>query len=47
MLMVELPGDPDPATVEAARDAAGELAVAIRAADRETDRYRRARRRGG
>ncbi|MGW5083111.1 PP2C family protein-serine/threonine phosphatase [Micromonospora echinospora] len=45
VLMVELPGDPDAATVEAARDAAGELAVAIRAADRETDRYRRARRR--
>ncbi|MEU1688182.1 PP2C family protein-serine/threonine phosphatase [Micromonospora sp. NPDC005707] len=45
VLMVELPAAPDSATVEAARDAAGELAVALRAADRETDRYRRARRR--
>ncbi|SCF12589.1 Serine phosphatase RsbU, regulator of sigma subunit [Micromonospora viridifaciens] len=45
VLMVELPAAPDAATVETARDVAGELAVALRAADRETDRYRRARRR--
>ncbi|MCZ7437469.1 PP2C family protein-serine/threonine phosphatase [Micromonospora sp. WMMC241] len=45
VLMVELPDTPDGETVSAARDAAGDLAVAIRAADRETDRYRRARRR--
>ncbi|MEU2615766.1 PP2C family protein-serine/threonine phosphatase [Micromonospora sp. NPDC007271] len=45
VLMVELAATPDATTVEAARDVAGELAVALRAADRETDRYRRARRR--
>ncbi|WBC17965.1 PP2C family protein-serine/threonine phosphatase [Micromonospora sp. WMMA1998] len=45
VLMVELPAAPDAATVEEARDAAGEVALAMRAADRETDRYRRARRR--
>ncbi|MFG3578174.1 PP2C family protein-serine/threonine phosphatase [Micromonospora chersina] len=45
VLMVELPAGPDPATVATARDVAGDLAVALRAADRETDRYRRARRR--
>ncbi|MEU1968332.1 PP2C family protein-serine/threonine phosphatase [Micromonospora sediminicola] len=45
VLMVELPAAPDAATVEEARDAAGEVAMAMRAADRETDRYRRARRR--
>jgi len=44
VLLVELPAAPDAATVEAARDVAGELALALRAADRETDRYRRARR---
>ncbi|MEU0152358.1 PP2C family protein-serine/threonine phosphatase [Micromonospora fulviviridis] len=45
VLMVELPAAPDAATVETARDVAGDLAMALRAADRETDRYRRARRR--
>ncbi|WBB76477.1 PP2C family protein-serine/threonine phosphatase [Micromonospora sp. WMMD1128] len=45
VLLVEFPGVPDAATVAAAREAAGDLAVAIRAADRETDRYRRVRRR--
>ncbi|MGC4892768.1 PP2C family protein-serine/threonine phosphatase [Micromonospora sp. DT31] len=45
VLMVDLPVAPDADTVEAARDAAGALAVAMRAADRETDRYRRVRRR--
>ncbi|MGR6319660.1 SpoIIE family protein phosphatase [Micromonospora soli] len=45
VLLVELPGSPAAATVEEAREVAGELAVALRAAERETDRYRRARRR--
>ncbi|SBT41300.1 PP2C family protein-serine/threonine phosphatase [Micromonospora auratinigra] len=45
VLLVELPQTPAGSTVEAARDVAGDLAVALRAADRETDRYRRARRR--
>ena len=45
VLLVELPAHPDAATVTLAQDIAGELAVALRAADRETDRYRRARRR--
>ncbi|MFU8874202.1 PP2C family protein-serine/threonine phosphatase [Micromonospora sp. SL4-19] len=45
VLMVELPAAPDPGIVEAALDVAGDLAVALRAADRETDRYRCARRR--
>ncbi|WP_373683954.1 PP2C family protein-serine/threonine phosphatase [Micromonospora solifontis] len=45
VLLVELPGTPEAATVEAVREVADELAVALRAADRETDRYRRARRR--
>ncbi|PWU53762.1 serine/threonine-protein phosphatase [Micromonospora sp. S4605] len=45
VLLVEFPTAPGPATVEQAGDVAGELAVVLRAADRETDRYRRARRR--
>ncbi|MGS2615860.1 PP2C family protein-serine/threonine phosphatase [Micromonospora sp. LZ34] len=45
VLLVEFPTAPGPATVERAGDIAGELAVVLRAADRETDRYRRARRR--
>ncbi|SCG58462.1 Serine phosphatase RsbU, regulator of sigma subunit [Micromonospora siamensis] len=45
VLLIELPRTPDAATVQAAVDIAGDLAVALRAADRETDRYRRVRRR--
>ncbi|WP_405108998.1 serine/threonine-protein phosphatase [Micromonospora sp. NBC_01405] len=45
VFLVELPVPPSAATVEAVRDVADELAVALRAADRQTDRYRRARRR--
>jgi serine phosphatase RsbU (regulator of sigma subunit) len=45
VLLVEFPTAPGPATVERVGDVAGELAVVLRAADRETDRYRRARRR--
>jgi serine phosphatase RsbU (regulator of sigma subunit) len=45
VLLVELAAEPAPATVETAREIAGDLAVALRAADRETDRYRRTRRR--
>ncbi|MFI7522772.1 PP2C family protein-serine/threonine phosphatase [Micromonospora globbae] len=45
VLMIELPGVPDRALEERALDIAGDLAVALRAADRETDRYRRVRRR--
>lgn len=45
VLLVELPSVPSTGTLDAVRDVAGELAVALRAADRETDRYRRARRR--
>lgn len=44
MLMVELPQAPSEEVVAAATDIAGEVAMALRAADRETDRYRRARR---
>ncbi|WP_036375873.1 PP2C family protein-serine/threonine phosphatase [Micromonospora sp. ATCC 39149] len=45
VLLVELAAAPAASTVETAQDIAGELALALRAADRETDRYRRARRR--
>ncbi|SCL36539.1 Serine phosphatase RsbU, regulator of sigma subunit [Micromonospora nigra] len=42
---VDLPAPPGDSVTEWAVDVAGDLAVALRAADRETDRYRRARRR--
>lgn len=45
VLLVEFPTAPGPAIVERVGDVAGELAVVLRAADREADRYRRARRR--
>ncbi|TDC46966.1 serine/threonine-protein phosphatase [Micromonospora sp. KC207] len=45
VLLVELAAAPAASTVETVQDIAGELALALRAADRETDRYRRARRR--
>jgi serine phosphatase RsbU (regulator of sigma subunit) len=45
VLLVELPAAPGPDTVDRAADIAGDLAVVLRAADRETDRYRRVRRR--
>jgi serine phosphatase RsbU (regulator of sigma subunit) len=45
VFLVELPDSPSTETVEAAQEIAGELALALRAADRQTDRYRRARRR--
>ena len=45
VLLIELPAVPGPAVTGRATDIAGDLAVAMRAADRETDRYRRARRR--
>ncbi|MGC4807774.1 PP2C family protein-serine/threonine phosphatase [Micromonospora sp. DT233] len=45
VFLVELPDSPSTETVEQAREVAGELALALRAADRQTDRYRRARRR--
>ncbi|PZG18924.1 protein phosphatase [Micromonospora craterilacus] len=44
VLMVELPEAPAETVVRRAADIAGEVALALRAADRETDRYRRARR---
>ncbi|MCI4066571.1 serine/threonine-protein phosphatase [Micromonospora sp. R77] len=45
VLLIEVGAHPATATVELAREMAGDLALALRAADRETDRYRRARRR--
>ena len=45
VFLVELPRHPDDATVGGVEEIAGVLATALRAADRETDRYRRARRR--
>ncbi|MGK5673944.1 PP2C family protein-serine/threonine phosphatase [Micromonospora sp. URMC 106] len=45
VLLVELPAAPGPDTVDRVADIAGDLAVVLRAADRETDRYRRVRRR--
>jgi hypothetical protein len=45
VLLVELPAAPGPDMVDRAADIAGDLAVVLRAADRETDRYRRVRRR--
>ncbi|MBY8874974.1 serine/threonine-protein phosphatase [Micromonospora sp. PLK6-60] len=45
VMLIELDRTPDAGTVERASDVAGDLAVALRAADRETDRYRRVRRR--
>ncbi|GAA2191623.1 PP2C family protein-serine/threonine phosphatase [Micromonospora lupini] len=45
VLLIELPTVPGPTVTGHATDIAGDLAVAMRAADRETDRYRRARRR--
>ncbi|MEU8183625.1 PP2C family protein-serine/threonine phosphatase [Micromonospora sp. NPDC049044] len=45
VLMIELPAVPNPSVTGHATDIAGALAVAMRAADRGTDRYRRARRR--
>ncbi|GIJ29907.1 phosphatase [Micromonospora qiuiae] len=45
VLMVELPEAPGDEMLRRASDIAGEVALALRAADRETDRYRRARRR--
>ncbi|MEV1144671.1 PP2C family protein-serine/threonine phosphatase [Micromonospora sp. NPDC049799] len=45
VLLVELPAAPDDRTLDEILDAAGDLAMALRAADRETDRYRRTRRR--
>ncbi|MGK5740548.1 PP2C family protein-serine/threonine phosphatase [Micromonospora sp. URMC 103] len=45
VLMIELPGSPGPGVEERVADIAGDLAMALRAADRETDRYRRVRRR--
>ncbi|MFC8617981.1 PP2C family protein-serine/threonine phosphatase [Micromonospora purpureochromogenes] len=45
VLLVELTGPADAQTVASIGEVADELATALRAADRETDRYRRARRR--
>ncbi|MFF5175708.1 PP2C family protein-serine/threonine phosphatase [Micromonospora sp. NPDC000089] len=45
VFLVELAGSPDDAVLGRLEEIAGELATALRAADRETDRYRRARRR--
>jgi serine phosphatase RsbU (regulator of sigma subunit) len=45
VLVVDYPTNPDKVAVREAANAAGDLAVAIRAADRDTDRYRLARRR--
>ncbi|RKN41387.1 PP2C family protein-serine/threonine phosphatase [Micromonospora endolithica] len=45
VLLVELADEPDDVIMGQAADVAGDLAMALRAADRETDRYRRARRR--
>jgi serine phosphatase RsbU (regulator of sigma subunit) len=42
VLRVDLPGRPDPEQLEQLRAVAEELAVAMRAADRMTDRFRRA-----
>ncbi|MFI7078598.1 PP2C family protein-serine/threonine phosphatase [Micromonospora sp. NPDC049903] len=44
VLMVEMPEEPPESVVRRAADIAGEVALAMHAADRETDRYRRARR---
>ncbi|GLY24050.1 PP2C family protein-serine/threonine phosphatase [Micromonospora sp. NBRC 101691] len=45
VLLVELAAPPGPDLLAWTGEVAGELAVALRAADRETDRYRRVRRR--
>ncbi|MEH0827256.1 MULTISPECIES: PP2C family protein-serine/threonine phosphatase [unclassified Micromonospora] len=45
VLLVELTGPADTDTVAGIGEVAGELATGLRAADRDTDRYRRARRR--
>ncbi|MEV7328077.1 PP2C family protein-serine/threonine phosphatase [Micromonospora sp. NPDC093244] len=45
VLLIELPSAPGPAVTGRAAEIAGALALAMRAADRVTDRYRRARRR--
>ncbi|MET8354723.1 MULTISPECIES: PP2C family protein-serine/threonine phosphatase [unclassified Micromonospora] len=45
VLLIELPAVPGPAVTGVGTDIAGALAMAMRAADRGTDRYRRARRR--
>jgi serine phosphatase RsbU (regulator of sigma subunit) len=45
VLLVELAEAPGPELVDWFGEVAGDLAVALRAADRETDRYRRVRRR--
>ncbi|MFF5055073.1 PP2C family protein-serine/threonine phosphatase [Micromonospora sp. NPDC000663] len=45
VLLIELPSAPGPAVTGRATEIAGALALAMRAADRVTDRYRRARRR--
>ena len=45
VLVADFPAAPTPATVRSTCAVAEELAVALRAADRDTDRYRRARRR--
>ncbi|MEU8300574.1 PP2C family protein-serine/threonine phosphatase [Micromonospora sp. NPDC048909] len=45
VLLIELSDAPGRSIETRATDIAGDLAVALRAADRETDRYRRARRR--
>ncbi|MBQ0905865.1 PP2C family protein-serine/threonine phosphatase [Micromonospora sp. U21] len=45
VLLIELPAVPGPGVTGVATDIAGALAMAMRAADRETDRYRRVRRR--
>ena len=45
VLVADFPAAPEPETVRRTCAAAEELAVALRAADRDTDRYRRARRR--
>lgn len=45
VLLVEMPEPPAPELVDWVGEVAGDLAVALRAADRETDRYRRVRRR--
>ncbi|GAB3935614.1 PP2C family protein-serine/threonine phosphatase [Micromonospora vulcania] len=45
VLLIELPSAPGPVVAGHATEIAASLAVAMRAAERETDRYRRARRR--
>jgi len=45
ILVADFPAQPDDATVRHCRAVADDLAVALRAADRDTDRYRLARRR--